>query len=176
VRSTVAARPRTGQACGPVQQRLTAQAACDGAGLAEGHVSGFGVEQAEVLGVVEQPVREVVGGTQLAPTLAASGHAHRMQSCRQADRGGVTWVTDSHPGTLARWQQPVIPQTGNRKETAMHPSLQYDLMQSQQRDRSRATDQRRLAAQAGTARRPRRHGATAAPRRVQRLVWRLLPG
>jgi len=58
----------------------------------------------------------------------------------------------------------------------MNPSLQYDLMQTQQRDRVRAVDQRRLAAQAGTARRPRRHSATAAPRRVLRVVWRLLPG
>jgi len=58
----------------------------------------------------------------------------------------------------------------------MNPSLQYDLMQTQQRDRVRAVNQRRLAAQAGTARRPRRHGATVAPRRVRRLVWRLLPG
>jgi len=59
----------------------------------------------------------------------------------------------------------------------MHPTLQYDLMQTRQRDRLRAADQRRLAAQAATARQPRRHGAAAAPRRrVQRLVWRLIPG
>jgi hypothetical protein len=59
----------------------------------------------------------------------------------------------------------------------MNPSLQYDLMQTGQRDRVRAVNQRRLAAQAGTARKPRRHGAAAAPqRRMLRVVWRLLPG
>jgi len=59
----------------------------------------------------------------------------------------------------------------------MNPSLQYDLMQTCQRDRVRAIDQRRLAVQAGTARKARRHGATvASQRRVLRVVWRLLPG
>ena len=58
----------------------------------------------------------------------------------------------------------------------MNPSVQYDLMQTCHRDRMRAVDQQRLAAQAGTARKPRRNGAAAAPRRrVLRAVLRLLP-
>jgi len=59
-------RRSSGQVSGPIQERLAAQAACDGAGLAEGVPGGFGVQTGEVLGVVEQAVGEVAGGARLA--------------------------------------------------------------------------------------------------------------
>ena len=58
----------------------------------------------------------------------------------------------------------------------MHPALQYDMMQARQHDLQRSAAQHRAAAQARTARPPRRDRTAAAPqRRVLHLVWRLLP-
>jgi len=58
----------------------------------------------------------------------------------------------------------------------MHPDFQYQLIQARQRDMLRSAAQQRAAAQAKTARQPHRDRTVAAPpRRVLRLVWRLLP-
>jgi hypothetical protein len=58
----------------------------------------------------------------------------------------------------------------------MHPALHHDLMQTRHHDLVRAAEQRRLAAQAVTSRRASRDDtAVAPPRRMLRLVWRLLP-
>jgi len=58
----------------------------------------------------------------------------------------------------------------------MHPALQYDMMQARQHDLLRSAARQRAAAQARTARLPRRDRTAVAPRRrVLRLVWRLLP-
>jgi hypothetical protein len=88
-------------------------------------------------------------------------------------------VTDSHLAGWARWRQPVIPETGNREETTMHPATQY-LMQARHHDRLRSAARQRLAAhvkaaQVQAARRARRDGAAVAPGlRVLQLVRRLL--
>jgi hypothetical protein len=58
----------------------------------------------------------------------------------------------------------------------MHPALQYDMMQARQHDLMRSAARQRVAAQARTARLPRRDRTAAAPRRrMLPLVWRLLP-
>ena len=58
----------------------------------------------------------------------------------------------------------------------MHPVLHYELMQARQHDLMREAGQQRLAAQAAAARPARRDNQAAAPpRRVLRLVSRLLP-
>lgn len=58
----------------------------------------------------------------------------------------------------------------------MHPALRYDLMQTRQHDMLQSAARQRLAAQARTARLPRRDRTATAPRRrVLHLVWRLLP-
>jgi hypothetical protein len=65
--------------------------------------------------------------------------------------------------------------TGNREETTMRSSPQYDLMQARHRDLMRSAEQQRLAAHARAARRARRDDVAARPgRRVRRLAWRLL--
>jgi hypothetical protein len=76
---------------------------------------------------------------------------------------------------LASWRQPVI--TGrNRQEATMHPTVQYNLMQARHHDMMQAAAQKRLAAQAGAARRAHRDSAEAPPRRrMLRLVWRPRP-
>jgi hypothetical protein len=55
----------------------------------------------------------------------------------------------------------------------MHPVFQYKLMQAKQHDARRSAAQQRLAAQARAARRD--HASPVPPRRMRRLVWRLLP-
>jgi hypothetical protein len=59
----------------------------------------------------------------------------------------------------------------------MHPTVNHHLMQGRSRDLERAVTQRRLVAEAQTARRARQDNTDAAPmrRRALRLVWRLLP-
>jgi hypothetical protein len=60
----------------------------------------------------------------------------------------------------------------------MHPApaLQYDMMQAKRHDLMESAARQRRAAEARTARLPRRDHTTAAPRRgVLHLVWRLLP-
>jgi len=57
----------------------------------------------------------------------------------------------------------------------MHPALQYDMMQARQHDLQRSATRQRAAAQAKTARLPRRDRTAAPRRRMLPLVWRLLP-
>jgi hypothetical protein len=65
-----------GLACGPVQERLTAQPTRDGAGFGEGCLGGFGVVQAdEVLDLVEQAVAEVIGVLSSRRPLTAAANA-----------------------------------------------------------------------------------------------------
>lgn len=86
-------------------------------------------------------------------------------------------MTDGHLETRASWQQPVVPEAGNRKETTMHPALHRELMQARNRDLERSVAQRRLVAEAETARRARQDDTDVVPtrRRALRLVLRLLP-
>ena len=98
-----------------------------------------------------------------------------MLKGRPADIGGVSRVTDRRLAGLASWRQPAIPGR-ERQETTMHPALQHDLIQARQHDLLRSAAQQRPAAQARTARLPRRGRTPAAPRRrMLHLVWRLLP-
>lgn len=109
--------------------------------------------------------------------LATPGILRARLGCRQADSGGVSRVTDGHLGTRAGWPQPVIPKTGNRKETTMNSALHYELMQARHHDLMKSAARDRLAAQAKAARvAARRDNGTVAPRRrVLQRMWRLLP-
>ena len=79
------------QICGPVQQWLASEAACDVAGLADGRLGGIRITTAhEVLGVVEQAVGEVVGGAVLAQA------RHRG---REGSRGSLVAVVGCEAGT-----------------------------------------------------------------------------
>jgi hypothetical protein len=52
--------------------------------------------------------------------------------CPQADSGGVTRVTEDHPAGWTSWLPPVVPETGNREETTMHPAIHHDVIQARQ--------------------------------------------
>ena len=78
--------------------------------------------------------------------------ASRLMRCRQGDSGGVGPVTDSHPGCRAGWRQLVIPETGSRKETAMHPMFKELFIQADADDLLAEQDRRRRVSRARRAR------------------------
>ena len=72
--------------------------------------------------------------------------------CPQADSGGVGPVTDSHPACRARWRQLIIPETGNREETTMHPMFKELFIQADPDDLQAEQDRRRRLSRARRAR------------------------
>ena len=72
--------------------------------------------------------------------------------CPQADSGGVGPVTDSHPACRARWRQLIIPETGNREETTMHPMFKELFIQADADDLLAEEDRRRRVSRARRAR------------------------
>jgi len=72
--------------------------------------------------------------------------------CPQADSGGVGPVTDSHPACRARWRQLIIPETGNREETTMHPMFKELFIQTDADDLVAEEDRRRRAYRSRRAR------------------------
>ena len=70
--------------------------------------------------------------------------------CPRADSGGVGPVTDSHGAGRAGWRQLVIPETGNREETMMHPMFKELFIQTDADDLLAEQDRQRRV------RRPRR--------------------
>ena len=72
--------------------------------------------------------------------------------CPQADSGGVGPVTDSHPACRARWRQLIIPETGNREETTMHPMFKELFIRADADDLLAEEDRRRHVSRAQRAR------------------------
>jgi hypothetical protein len=72
--------------------------------------------------------------------------------CPQADSGGVGPVTDGRPACRARWGQLVIPGTGNREETTMHPMFKELFLQADADDLRAEEDRRRRVSRARRAR------------------------
>ena len=72
--------------------------------------------------------------------------------CPPADNGGVGPVTDSHSVCRAGWQQLVIPETGNREETMMHPMFKELFIQTDADDLLAEQDRRRRVSRARRAR------------------------
>ena len=72
--------------------------------------------------------------------------------CPRADSGGVGPVTDSHGAGRAGWQQLVIPETGNREETMMHPMFKELFIQTDADDLLAEQDRRRRVSRARRAR------------------------
>jgi len=61
-------------------------------------------------------------------------------------------VTDSHPACRARWRQLIIPETGNREETTMHPMFKELFIQADADDLLAEEDRRRHVSRAQRAR------------------------
>jgi hypothetical protein len=72
--------------------------------------------------------------------------------CPQADSGGVGPMTDSHPADRTSWRQLVILETGNRKETTMHPMFKELFIQTDADDLLAEEDRRRRMSRARRAR------------------------
>ena len=69
----------------------------------------------------------------------------------RGDSGGVGSVTDSHPACRARWRQLIIPETGNREETMMHPMFKELFIQTDADDLLAEEDRRRCVSRARRA-------------------------
>ena len=74
------------------------------------------------------------------------------QGCPRADSGGVGPVTDGHPACRASWRQLVIPETGHREETTMHPTFKQLFIQADADDLLAEEDRRRRVSRAWRAR------------------------
>ena len=61
-------------------------------------------------------------------------------------------MTDSHPACRARWRQLIIPETGNREETTMHPMFKELFIQTDADDLLAEEDRRRHVSRAQRAR------------------------
>ena len=61
-------------------------------------------------------------------------------------------MTDSHPACRARWRQLIIPETGNREETTMHPMFKELFIQADADDLLAEEDRRRHVSRAQRAR------------------------
>jgi hypothetical protein len=61
-------------------------------------------------------------------------------------------VTDSHPACRASWRQLVIPETGTRKGTTMHPMFKELFIQTDDCDQLADEDRRRRVSRARRAR------------------------
>jgi len=61
-------------------------------------------------------------------------------------------VTDGHPAYRASWRQLVIPETGYREETTMHPMFRQLFIQADADDLLAEEDRRRRVSRARRAR------------------------
>lgn len=63
--------------------------------------------------------------------------------CPQADSRCVSPMTDGLPAYRASWRQLVVPETGNRKGTTMHPMFKELFIQTDADDLLAEEDRRR---------------------------------